>query len=278
MPKRRNRLGFTLVELLVVIGIIAVLMSLLLPAVNHARRQAKQTTCLANLRTLGVLFAAYTQGNNGRSFAYVWNTPPLPTRDNIWIEILRPFGGIDAVRQCPEATQASLAASGSGSTWESWGPGLPQMGKNDTGSYAFNGWLYELIPAPAGAVPGGSQTANIPSQAGTNGIAWRYHISSLGTDPATVPLFGDANWIDGFPQETVNPSNPPAAPNGSNVNVFPQGPAEQMGRFCVNRHLEQSTDVVFVDGHAENVPLPGLWSLSWHNAWVPPVVPPTVPF
>src|SRR5436853_5678087 len=68
-PTQQRPRAFTLVELLVVIGIIAVLIYVLLPALGRARKQAQTVACLANLRSIGQAIGIYAV-NNKQSLPY----------------------------------------------------------------------------------------------------------------------------------------------------------------------------------------------------------------
>ncbi|MDB5298970.1 MAG: hypothetical protein JWO87_633, partial [Phycisphaerales bacterium] len=66
--------GFSLAELLVVLGIITMLIALLLPAIPKVRRQANSTVCKSNLRQCGFSLLMYANENKGRLFPENWGS------------------------------------------------------------------------------------------------------------------------------------------------------------------------------------------------------------
>src|SRR5687767_6368757 len=79
MTSRRHSSGFSLIELLVVVGIIAILIAILLPTLGVARASAKRTACLSNLRQIGIAIQGYANHNDGKIPYGPLAPPPFPT-------------------------------------------------------------------------------------------------------------------------------------------------------------------------------------------------------
>jgi prepilin-type N-terminal cleavage/methylation domain-containing protein/prepilin-type processing-associated H-X9-DG protein len=106
LESRRRPAGFTLVELLVVIAIIAVLIGLLLPAVQASRAAARRTLCASNLRQVGLAMGQFCDAHRGRFPDTSHNE--LGDVEQSWIYTVAPFmESVDSVRICPDDPKAA---------------------------------------------------------------------------------------------------------------------------------------------------------------------------
>ncbi len=98
-----KRKGFTLIELLVVIAIIALLMAILMPALNRVKKQARAVACMANLNQWSLYWKMYCDDNNG-----YWLSGAGGGSGRWWFEpMLETYKIGVKMRCCPQATKSA---------------------------------------------------------------------------------------------------------------------------------------------------------------------------
>jgi prepilin-type N-terminal cleavage/methylation domain-containing protein len=99
-----DRRAFTLIELLVVIAIIALLMAILMPALQRVKKQAKAVACQSNLHQWAVVFEMYAGQNDGYFWSGDFNRGGW--EQYVWVGPLRPYYSNEKkMRFCPTATK-----------------------------------------------------------------------------------------------------------------------------------------------------------------------------
>ena len=235
LPKSRGPAkGFTLVELLVVIGIIALLISILLPSLKKAREQSRMVACQSNLRQIAQGFILYANASKGQLPPLSEKQPPsggnpVTAGGKHWFEFLGenghvPVGTEDVssgargyvtgVWRCPTVTDEETGPSAGGSY--GWGGGY--------GVYSLVMFRYGQYNATPPKRVGGPKISRVPQ--GTE----RWLVGDTGRPAGTAGVW--RTWVGTF--------SPPfdAGASGSNTNQ----PA------C--RHSGKA-NVAFFDGHVD---------------------------
>lgn len=254
---RATSRGFTLVELLVVISIIALLLSVLMPVLGKVRAEGRSIMCSNYIRQITLGLRLYSESNNGKLFSQAG-------AGSMWFDQIASFLGdskyssskkyLQTVKDgpmkilfCPSTKKAALRDARKYRTGTATQTYIEAIQLTEA-SYGMNLFLtpnyggYEYYPGSG------------------NQIQRSYYYDNFISLKSGVPAFADAAYVGGWP---VSSDLPP-----SNLQDADRVAPDGMPRFCLDRH-RMSINVGFADGHNEKVPLKKLWTLQWHKGFAP---------
>ncbi|MBI9015860.1 MAG: type II secretion system protein [Phycisphaerae bacterium] len=255
----KSKKGFTLIELLVVISIIALLVSILMPALAKAREKAKDVVCKSQLKQWGLAVFQYAEDNNGSLMEYSYG---MPKGVGMWYYILGSYIG-DANIQ----TQGNTALTGAAEILS-----CPSADRPATSDYAFGGvnkrWAWSYFQ-------GDSAREHPPIQASYMLNNWVTNSTSLKNNPQQAPLLfikytkmhndtpmiSDGIWVDNFFSNNVDIND-----NGTLVEPLTHlnGTNTRAGRMLIARH-GRSINIVVADNHVERMELEKVGQYHWAN-------------
>jgi prepilin-type N-terminal cleavage/methylation domain-containing protein len=225
---KNNSKGFTLIELLVVIAIIALLLSIITPALRKVKESGRILVCRTNSKSLGLATILWSEDNDG------WALPALWDRGYKGDSLLKPYmgdyeTGSDSMN-CPSAKKYE------GKTFDELGLTADVAGLASGGNY-YNSYGYNLkLCAPTSRCPGSYDTPNDDGSTwGRDGVWYKKHGNcKLGTvrTPSRKILFAECLLYVSYPEfytkAMMNPAfnDPSERGRRHNVKTRPVGSSD----------------------------------------------------
>ena len=240
--------AFTLIELLVVIAIIALLMAILMPALNRVKKQARSAACRVNLHQWAQIWNIYCQDNNGN----FCTDSSMGWPRGGWIVALRPYYRTKAgILICPTAKKRLPNLPDHGSFDRTYMMGSGGMeSREEEGSYGANCWIFHPRP-------GQTEIQSRP-------VEWNWKTMDV-RGSNQIPLFGDSMWRGGGPfYQNNNPQSNRIRPADFNGQWL--GAAYEMMHFAIDRH-NGTINQAFFDWSVRAVGIKELWTFKWHRTY-----------
>jgi prepilin-type N-terminal cleavage/methylation domain-containing protein/prepilin-type processing-associated H-X9-DG protein len=248
--------GFTLLELLIVIAVIAILAALLFPVLSSAQDRARNANCLSNLHQWAVAWRVYADENNDTFM----NGTAVNWARGAWVlSFTNGYPQKPPLLLCPKATNrrgpsdTEVATTPNDPNAVNYGgpttaydfPMDDPVNTNNLliASYAANCWIYN------------PDTGLDNIQGRDASLHWRKY-SNAGRASET-PLFLDSMWRGAGPFENDVPADFNGEWNGAN---------QEMQHFAIERHAE-GVNIVFFDSSVRYSRAKMLWQLPWHKDW-----------
>ena len=264
--------GFTLIELLVVISIIALLLSILMPALTKVKEQAKAVVCSSNLRQMAVALEVYTAENENKSLStamgedvWIFKLAPYFGQENFEKEANKKLDGVMKIISCPSTLPPEIIYDENDPTtffsagtkiykWRFQGGTAANnyAGAGAEGSYGINEWYggFDLSLVDENGW-GYVDSSEVSSSSFRNKMIGR----------PDVPVFGDAIWYGAYPRRNdIVFGAYDGNPEGDNPYV------SGVARFFIERHGD-AINMSFADAHVEKVRLKDMWKLKWNMGY-----------
>jgi prepilin-type N-terminal cleavage/methylation domain-containing protein/prepilin-type processing-associated H-X9-DG protein len=240
MKRSQRKTGFTLVELLVVIGIIALLISILLPSLNRARETANRVKCASNLKQIATALALYANENKGLYPRTLASGDGSVVTANTGAAETDPFRGTAGNVVAPVGTNNVPAAM------------FLLLRSQDLSAEVFT---CPSSNAEKDEYGGGNNTAQ--QRSNFTEVQKNLSFSYTNPYPSTSAVSNGYRLNSGVtPDLAIAADINPGAEAPDTQNVTQASSASQMKEANSNNHDGEGQNVMFGDGHVEFVPTP----------------------